>query len=206
VEGRVVKRWFLPDSPDVLGMLREQAATTVSGIDFFAAWSAGDAGAATDVRNAEHAADTQRRALQLVLREAFSTPLDPEDIFELSERLDTVLNDAKNAVREAEVMELGPDAALAAMGKHIADGVHHIADAYEVLTVDSERAIASADAAIKCERAVEHEYRAAMSRLVAEPDLRAVITWREMYRRYARTAEALVEVANRIWYAVIKEG
>ena len=53
---------------------------------------------------------------------------------------------------------------------------------------------------------MEHEYRAAMSRLVAEPDLRSVVTWREMYRRYARTAEALVEVANRIWYAVIKEG
>ena len=41
------------------------------------------------------------------LRAAFSTPLDPEDIYELSERLDEVLNGAKNTVRESEIMKIG---------------------------------------------------------------------------------------------------
>jgi hypothetical protein len=34
--------WFLPDAPDVLGLLQAQVALTVRGMDAFAAW-AGDA-------------------------------------------------------------------------------------------------------------------------------------------------------------------
>jgi len=50
--------------------------------------------------------------LRGALTVAFTTPLDPEDIFELSRELDRVLNGAKNIVREAEVMETAPDGAL----------------------------------------------------------------------------------------------
>ena len=30
------KRWFLPETPDVLGMLRRQMAVTIDGVDAFA--------------------------------------------------------------------------------------------------------------------------------------------------------------------------
>ena len=33
-------RWFLPDHPDVLGLLRGQAAVTTRGMTAFAPWSA----------------------------------------------------------------------------------------------------------------------------------------------------------------------
>ena len=55
--------------------------------------------------------------------EAFTTPLEPEDIFELSRGLDRVLNNAKNAVREAEVIQMAPDAAIAEMAAELAEGV-----------------------------------------------------------------------------------
>jgi len=32
-------RWFLPESPDVVGMLQKQAAITVNGMEAFAAWA-----------------------------------------------------------------------------------------------------------------------------------------------------------------------
>jgi uncharacterized protein Yka (UPF0111/DUF47 family) len=48
------------------------------------------------VREAEHTADDVRRRLLQELRVAFSVPLDAEDIYTLSERLDTVLNDASS--------------------------------------------------------------------------------------------------------------
>ena len=38
-------RWFLPESPDVLGLLRDQLQVTILGVDAFAAWAAGDASA-----------------------------------------------------------------------------------------------------------------------------------------------------------------
>jgi hypothetical protein len=51
------RRWFLPQTPDVLAMLRAQAAATVEGIEALDAWARGEAGAADRVRELEHAAD-----------------------------------------------------------------------------------------------------------------------------------------------------
>lgn len=201
-----MKHWFLPHTPDLIGLLTAQADITIDGMDAFAAWSRGEIGRAEDVRAAEHSADDARRTLLTELRAAFSTPIDAEDIYELSERLDTVMNSAKNAVREAEVMDITPDAALADMAAQAAEGVRHLANAFVVVKKKPDEATAEADAAIKCERRIEHLYRVAMSKLCEIDDLGAVTARREMYRRYARLGEAMVAVAERVWYAVVKEG
>lgn len=200
-----MKHWFLPHTPDLLGLLKTQADVTIDGMDAFVAWSRGDAKRAEDVRAAEHRADDARRTLLSELRAAFSTPIDAEDIYELSERLDNVMNAAKNAVREAEVMEIAPDTALADMSEHAAEGVRHLAKAFVVLRKNPDEATAEADAAIKCERKIEHLYRVAMSKLCEIHDIGVVTARREMYRRYARLGEAVVSVAERVWYAVVKE-
>ena len=201
-----MKHWFLPHTPDVLGLLRRQAEVTIEGMEAFAGWSRGEAGEEEAVGAAEHAADKVKRELHSQLRAAFSTPLDAEDIYELSERLDEILNGAKNAVREASVMGVVPNEALAGMAAILAQGVAHVAEAFAHLPTETDQATKAADAAIKCERGVEHAYRAAMSELLGIEDLREVVTWREMYRRYARIGEALARVAERVWYAVVKEG
>jgi hypothetical protein len=201
-----MRHWFLPETPDVLGVLREQAEQTVEGLRAFADWSAGDAARERAVRDAEHEADAIRRRLLGQLRAAFSTPMDAEDIYELSERLDTVLNDAKNAVREAELINLRPNAALAEMAGAVLDGAMHLRDAFAAFPNDADAATECADAAIKCERVLERRYRVAMSDLLGEDELHEVMSWREMYRRYARLGDALVRVAERIWYAAVKEG
>jgi hypothetical protein len=197
--------WFLPHTPDLIGLLKKQADVTVQGMEAFAAWSAGDTTKADELRATEHAADDARRQVLGELRAAFTTPLDAEDIYELSERLDAVLNAAKNAAREAEVMGLTPDAALAEMARNATEGVRHIASAFVVLTKDGTKATTEADAAIACERHIERLYRTAMSKLLDVDDVGQVTAWREMYRRYARLGEALVQVAERVWYAVVKE-
>ena len=56
-------RWFLPETPDVIGMLQEQAAITVNGMEAFTAWAGGDSARAADVRAAEHDCDEVRRKL-----------------------------------------------------------------------------------------------------------------------------------------------
>ena len=147
-------------------------------------------------------ADDRKRELRAALTTAFTTPLDPEDIFELSRGLDEVLNNAKNAVREAEVMRAAPDAAIAEMTAELAEGTRHIADAFPGLSHGGiASATQAADAAVKSQRRLEHVYRAAMSALVD----REVAARRELYRRLARTSDRLVDVAERIWYSVLKE-
>ena len=124
------KHWFLPDNPDLLAMLRDQAAITVEAMDALVAWSNGDAAAARTVRECEHRADTAKRQLWRTLREAFSPPLDAEDLYTLSADLDEVLNAAKDLVREMEVMDMQPDAATHEMVTFLADGVGHLAVAF----------------------------------------------------------------------------
>jgi uncharacterized protein Yka (UPF0111/DUF47 family) len=201
-----MKRWFLPYTPDLLGMVLEQCQITCRGMNAFVLWSAGDAEQNEAVRRHEHEADDARRKVLKELRSAFSTPFDAEDIYELSERLDEVLNGAKNAVRESEIIAIPPDGAMAEMAEHLQTGVQHLYDALAALRDDHDTATDEADAAIKCERDLEHCYRRAMSELLDEEDHKVLAGKRELYRRYARIGESLVRVGHRVWYTVVKEG
>ena len=202
-----VKHWFLPDTPDVVGMLRAQVAVTAEGLDALVRWAetGGEDAAADAVRDAEHRADDCKRELRRALRAAFTTPLDAEDLYWLSERLDVVMNGAKDAVREAEVMAAVPDPPVVEMARLLRDGVGHLADAVDHLAGDGDDATVAADAAVKSQRGVERVYRRAMSELLDVDDLREVMARREVYRRLSRVGDTVVEVAERVWYAVVKE-
>ncbi len=205
------RSWFLPESPDVLGMLRRQAAVTVEGLAALVAWANAEPGAAQRVRDCEHRADDTKRELRRALTVAFMTPIDAEDLYVMSERLDAVLNGAKDAVREAEVMGIPPDEAVAAMAALLADGVGHLAAAFERLdpgrrSKGDASATDAADAAVKTQRQLERVYRQAASALLQVQDLREVMGRRELYRRVSRISETLTEAADRIWYATVKEG
>jgi uncharacterized protein Yka (UPF0111/DUF47 family) len=197
--------WFLPEAPDVLGMLRKQLAVTMEGMDALSEWAHGDPAAAQRVRELEHEADACKRELQLALVNAFTTPYDPEDLYTLGRGIDWILNLSKDAVRESEVMSCPPDAHVAEMAVLLREGVGHIDAAVAALQERHGDATGSADAAIKTERNIERVYRRAMGELLELDDVREVTARRELYRRFSRIAELLTEVAERVWYAVIKE-
>jgi uncharacterized protein Yka (UPF0111/DUF47 family) len=204
------RRWFLPDTPDVLGMLGEQAKITVVGMEALGRWAGGEAGAAEDLREAEHRADDAKRTLRVALTVAFTTPIDAEDLYTLSALLDEVVNGAKDAVRESEVMDIPPDEHLIAMTGLLTDGVRHLASAFELLAPGSrgkrtDDPTVEADAAVKAQRQVERVYRQAMSTLLGVEDLREVVGRRELYRRFSRISDGIVATAERVWYAFVKE-
>jgi uncharacterized protein Yka (UPF0111/DUF47 family) len=198
------QRWFLPESPDVLGLLRGQLAITVEGMEAFAAWASGDEAAADTVRACEHRADVAKREVREALRDAFVTPLEPEDVFALSRGVDWMLNHAKDTINESEVMACPPDGALAEMAKLLAESVRHIGEAIGRLGEHGADATEPADAAVKAERRLERAYRAAMGALLEIDDLREVMARRELYRRCSRMGEGAADVAERIVYAVVK--
>lgn len=200
--------WLLPETPDVLGVLRAQVALTVRGIDAFAAWAASggaDAEAAAEVHAVEHEADVAKAELRGALRAAFVTPLEPEDIFALSRGTDWILNHAKDAIGESEAMSCPPDAAIAAMAALLAESVRQIDAGVARLALRRGDAAEPADAAVKAERRLEKAYRAAMGALAEVDDLRVVIGRQELYRRCSRMGEVAVDVAERLMYAVLKE-
>lgn len=200
------RHWFLPQSADVLGMLNQQAVITVKGMEALAAWAGGEAVAADRLRQLEHEADKRKRELREALTEAFSTPLEPEDIFELSTGLDEILDSAKNIVGEAEAMHTGPNKATGEMATQLLEGTRRLAEALAIFARgDREGATAEADRAVKDQRHLQHSYRKAMSALVDVEDMREIAARRELYRRLARTGDDLARVAERVWYSVLKE-
>lgn len=201
----MTRRWFLPDTPDVLGMLRTQLETTAAGVTAFAAWAHGDETRAADVRALEHRADEEKRALWRALRTAFVTPIDAEDLFVMSAELDEVLNNVKDIVREADVWSMAPDPAMAEIAELLVTGVHRVGDAFVHLGGPGDDATEAADAAVKSQRSVERVYRRAMSTLLEHADPREVLGRRELYARLLATSDRLSAVAERVWYAVVKE-
>jgi uncharacterized protein Yka (UPF0111/DUF47 family) len=185
-------------------MLREQATVTADAMAALVAWSRGEQAAADRVRDCEHRADAIKRTLWRQLREAFSPPLDAEDLFTLSAELDEVLNGSKNLVREMEVMDMAPDKPTREMAGLLEEAARHLVDACMHLGTDDD-VTHDADAAIKCQRKIEHVYRQAMSALLTLSDLREVVGRREIYRRLSRIADSVRVVADRIWYAEVKE-
>ncbi|HSD81699.1 MAG TPA: DUF47 family protein [Solirubrobacteraceae bacterium] len=200
-----VRRWFLPETPDVLGALVRQVDATIEGMDAFAAWARGEQGADQAVRDAEHRADDRRREVRDALRVAFVTPLEPEDLFALSLGIDHILNQAKDTVRESEVMQCPPDGPVAEMATLLADAVRRLREAVAALDSRDGDAAPPADAAVKDQRRMERVYRAAMGELVAVDDMREVMGRRELYRRCARIGDAAADVAERVVYSVVKE-
>ena len=134
-----------------------------------------------------------------------STPIEPEDLFAISRGVDWILDHAKDAIRESEVMACPPDAALADMAACIAESVRRLAEAIERLGVREDGAMPAADAAIKAERRLEKRYRDAMAALLENDDMREVTARRELDRRCSRIGDSAVEVAERVVYAVVKE-
>jgi uncharacterized protein Yka (UPF0111/DUF47 family) len=201
-----MRRWFLPESPNLLGLLGRQGEITIAAMDALCAWSDGDRSAAATVHALEHDGDQASREVLAGVKASFVTPISPEDIYEISERLDHILNSAKNLVRESELLGIDPDAPMVEMANLAALGVRDLVLAFPELPEQAERATGYADAAVRQQRAIEHVYRKAMSALLRIDDVREVTGRRELYRRCVRIGDAIEGVAHRIWYAVVKEG
>ena len=199
--------WFLSGDPDLLQLLGNQMTETVVGMRAFAQWSASGAEAdAQVVRDAEHAADRARRALAEGLQKVLVPPLEPEELYTMSERLDVVINRAKSVVRDSQAVGWHPDAAATTMATALLEGTGHLAEAVGCIRADAARASKCADEATHCVRKVEKAHRAAMVALKDAhiDDALALITTYEAYRGYLAVGDAIAHVAHRIWYSMLR--
>jgi uncharacterized protein Yka (UPF0111/DUF47 family) len=189
----------------VLALIVAQGEITAAGLDAFAAWSRGEGhDAAKAVRTARDEGSSARRDLLQALQTALSTPVDQEDLYTLSERIDRVLSEARNALREAEVLGWKPDEHAGRMATQLADGTRAIAESLRLLHKDPAAAGQLSDAASDAVHHLERDYRQAMAQLLKRDDLRAVLAGQDLYRRYLHLAEAIVQVADRLWYIVLR--
>lgn len=197
--------WFLPDEPDVLGLLGRQISETLRGLDALADWGGGDESAAQAVREAEHRGDEAKREALSAVTTSFVTPIEPEDLYALSQGIDWLLNRARDLVNEAEAMRTGPDGPIAEMLTMLPQALGEIQHAISHLASDPDAATAHANAAIETQHRLERAYYAGMAALLENPDQRDRIAKRELYRHISRLGETVQQIAERVIYSVMKE-
>jgi uncharacterized protein Yka (UPF0111/DUF47 family) len=196
--------WFLPRQPDILGLLGRHAAVTAAGVEALARWSETGSGAdAQAVRDAEHEADDLRKELLEALTNALTTPIDQEDAYALSERIDEVIDSAKDVVRLAEALHWRRDACGARLASRAAEAAAELSAGVEHL-VSHDRSGEHAERTIKAARRVEHELLEGLAALSRDGDAFERSATLEVYRAYSAIGEAILRAADRTWYAVLK--
>ena len=198
-------RWFLPEVPDVIGLLRDQLRVTIEGLDAFARWAGGEEAAAAETRAAEEQGDVAKRALLEAIRGSLVMPLEPEDLFTLSRDIDSILNHASDLVGEAEAMQCPPDSWLAEMAAVLCEAVRELDAAVADLVSDGDSATASANEAIHSGRRLQGVYYGAMAASLELPMQRERIARRELYRGCSRIGDEVMGVGERVVYAVVKK-
>ncbi len=202
--GRLFKQLF-PALPNVISLLVAQGEITAAGLEAFKNWSHGlGQSAADELREAYRNGYSARRELLSALESALSTPVDQEDIYVLSERIDHILIEAKNLLREAEVLGWKPDSFAASMADRLASGTNDVVEGLRGLGKSGKEAGVQADAASQAIHHLERDYREAMVGLLERDNLREVIASQDIYRRYLNVSEAVMSVADRLWYAVLR--
>jgi uncharacterized protein Yka (UPF0111/DUF47 family) len=102
-------------------------------------------------------------------------------------------------------MECPPDECIAEMATLLGEAVRRIDNAIADLRSDPEAANSAAEAALRAERRLAKVYYRGMAELLEVEHTRERISRRELYRRSARIGEVVVDVAERIQYAIVKQ-
>jgi uncharacterized protein Yka (UPF0111/DUF47 family) len=198
-------RWLLPETPDVVGLLRAHVAVTIEGIDALTSWAGGDTSSAELVREAEDRGNAAKRELLGALRVALVTPLEPEDVFALSRSVGWILDYAHDLVSESQAMSCPPDGVIAEMSRQLGQSLRQVDRALAHLGTDDDAASEAADEAIRLERELERVYYRGMAALLEVEDRSQRIARRELYRHCLRVGDLVIDVGERIVYAVIKQ-
>jgi uncharacterized protein len=209
VESADSPKWFsklFKPKTNFYRLLDRQAKVTLEGVVALKTWiEAGSPGRGQTVRDLEHEADKIVIDLQERLVDSFITPFDREDIYDLSARLDEVINAAKATVREVEALEISAeDEYMIEMVSVLVEGTRCLAQSFASLDHDLQLASEEAQLARKAENRVSKIYRLATRHLFSLDDFKIIQKSKEVYNCLALVSEKIDYVAIKLIHVIIK--
>ena len=159
---------------------------------------------AKQVKKCEVEADDLRLMLIQELDKTFVTPLDREDIFNLSRAIDDVMDYANSTVYEMEIYEVFSDGHVKEMVNILISAGREINQAINLLENQPKVAAVHALKAKAYENTMEGAYRLALSHLFRGDDPVFMLKMREIYRHLNNAADRGDEAANIISSIVMK--
>jgi len=185
-------------------LVADQAENVKEGIDRFTDWPEGCCDYQDVVFAAEEKADEFRTAVSEALREAFSTPFEREDIYDLSHMLDNVMDGARRAASEMAALEIIPDDSLRSMFKVVSGSMSTLAEAFGTLEESRKGAYDLAMKAKEVEKQMQSVYEKSMKALFEQDDLKEILKRREVYRLVLNIAVQIADLADFLRHLVFK--
>lgn len=192
-----------------VAMLIEQARAAGDAIEYLEAMLESASLEAT-----QHLAGLSRRSMEsrsvLIdeLQKTFVTPLDREDIYNLSQAFEKMVTYASTTLEEMHLLRVAPDEAIRGMVALVHEQAEELEAAMERLSKNPRVACDHANRVHDKEREVERLYRAAIRDLFARASdaaaLPAILYRREVYRHISNMADRAVSAANVLGMVVMK--
>jgi predicted phosphate transport protein (TIGR00153 family) len=199
------KRLFAKQKNIFYDLLYQQSEKTLEGLEALASYMDDPRPEkAKQVKKCEVEADDLRLILIQELDKTFVTPLDREDIFDLSRVIDDVMDYANSTVYEMEIYEVSADGHVKEMVNILMSAGREINHAIKLLEDQPKVAAVHAVKAKAYENTMEGAYRLALSHLFRGDDTVFMLKMREIYRHLSNAADRGDEAANIITSIVMK--
>jgi uncharacterized protein Yka (UPF0111/DUF47 family) len=201
----IIKKFFAKEKNRFYDLLCRQTAKTLEGLGALADYL-DDCGlnCVRLVKKFETEADDLRVRLIEELDKTFVTPIDREDIFDLSRAIDDIMDYANSTVLEMEAFEVKSDEHIKLMVNILIEAGNSINEAISLLDKDPKVAQRLANKAKACENQMEEAYRQALSRLFKGTDPVLMFKKREVYRHLSNAGDRADEAADILSHIIMK--
>jgi uncharacterized protein Yka (UPF0111/DUF47 family) len=187
---RVVERVF-PKVPNFFALLAEQSAVVGATAGLLVEYMGSSSPeVAKKISDAEYDGDRIKIQNLTLLNEAFSTPIDREDLHRAIINLDEIINSCKTIVVEmdADLLGVKADKHCIEMAAYLKEGAEAIALGYGRLGSDPKAGRADADKAEKAVKKFTRSYRRALAELFQDNDFHNIFRRKEIYTQLSHAA------------------
>lgn len=204
IASRLFHRIF-PPTLDFFGMLNNQIGIVLQMSELMVDYMEKKS---TDIGNKiivkEDEADKLQAKIIVDLNEAFSTPVDREDIYRAVMGIEAIANYIKATINEIEIFDLIPTIFDFDIAVRLRDGINALKSGFSILSTRPLDAVAYCDEARRFERKIEYIYRHALVELFTSDDFKYIFKRREVYRHLSNAGDRLLSCANNLQDIVVK--
>ncbi len=195
---------IFPVEYDFEQMLVEQAQHTKAGVEAFLDWILHNPdGEPVELERLEVRVDTMRYDLEEKLKDAFSTPIDRQDIYGLSRQMDYILNYASETAREMYVFSVPPDRTILGMTKALIRGTELVCEGVHEMSGSQVRIRAIILEARQVMHEIEGLYISCMEELFRTSDPMSAMKKREVYHHLRDAGRAFRGTVDALHRAVV---
>ncbi|MFC1522143.1 DUF47 domain-containing protein [Elusimicrobiota bacterium] len=203
--------WLFKKRYNFFSMLEDQAKKVRESLAcLIAFFDNPDSAADQKVKTCEQEADQLRMKLVNALNASFITPIDREDIYNLSRAIDDVADYARTTVAEMKIFKVKPTPYLRDMALALENGTRLLVEAIALLgSSKKDKNTIISDYLLKVkktENAIERKYRQALSELFSSSDMIEILKTREIYRHMSNAADRMDQAANILGDILMKAG